>query len=509
MKRLLMALTEKTSLYPSSGGFPAGFFQLPVILFPCVSRKHPAFPERFIRFMFALICIVSLAVSPALAETRVLLLACRDFLTAPSLGFESSGNLQMLAACFSAAGIGGSRLHLEDGTVATREMLGDVLHDCFGDAEDADLSILYICTHGIRTEADEPAILLSDGVLEELLSAQNLALMLNSLPGEKLLILDACFSGALIGRGSPYKNSFSGSERIHVLTSASGGENTWYAVGNTLAEGSLSYFVFALSKAAGLFGTPEADADRDGMISLSELILYLRFACSVSVPQLFSPYAERIILPAASPAYTLPLSSFSWGSQLLDPQSETLSVSFTVRDDASVSYRIVQRAGGEWDWAHALICRPEETALGPGRVRHELSLQGTNPGSYLLLQVYASVYGTSLLCDQRLYAALYPSAAFSPPTAVSFSPFGLSGAMISINAGGPALCSCRIETVSDALVSTLCDQSLMFPERDGCIRLYWDGHVGSDQPVPPDPLQFDAMVTDMYGRTQRFTVPFP
>ena len=179
----------------------------------------------------ALLVLLSLSF-PALADTRALLVACSDFVSQMDLGAAISGNLHMIGSAFLSAGVGLGSLSIEDGTIGTQEALSAALHDAFDEAVEGDLSILYLCTHGILSSADDEQVylLLGNGSSESPLGAQQLYALIRDIQGEKLLILDACFSGALIGRGSPSAGMlpgallFNSQGQLAGLTMASYGE---------------------------------------------------------------------------------------------------------------------------------------------------------------------------------------------------------------------------------------------------------------------------------------------
>ena len=170
---------------------------------------------------------------------RALLVACRDFLTLPDLGNSVSGNLHIVGSVLVGAGLNLGSLSIEDGTIGTVRHLQSAVDDAFGDADETDLSILYLCTHGVLSSSDDGQVylMLGDGENEAPLGAAALQSILSGVQGEKLLIVDACYSGALIGRGAFAHSLLPGSRAqssasletpfladpsIHVLTSASG-----------------------------------------------------------------------------------------------------------------------------------------------------------------------------------------------------------------------------------------------------------------------------------------------
>ena len=148
-----------------------------------------------------------MAVLPAsaLAETRALLVACSDFASQPDLGSAISGNIHMIGSALISSDMAPGALSIEDGTLGTPDELRAAVLSTFSGADEDDLSILYICTHGVLSSADDEEVylLLSDGQAETPLSGSRLYEIISDIQGEKLIIIDACFSGAIIGHGLP------------------------------------------------------------------------------------------------------------------------------------------------------------------------------------------------------------------------------------------------------------------------------------------------------------------
>ena len=157
------------------------------------------------RRIFPLVVFLLLLALPAwaLGQTRALLVACHDFLSLPDLGNSVSGNLHIVGSALVGAGLNLGSLSIEDGTIGTVRRLRSPVDDAFGDADETDLSILYLCTHGVLSSSDDGQVylMLGDGENEAPLGAAALQNILSDVQGEKLLIVDACYSGALIGRG--------------------------------------------------------------------------------------------------------------------------------------------------------------------------------------------------------------------------------------------------------------------------------------------------------------------
>ena len=210
--------------------------------------------QRFMRFIivFALMCTYALCAHAQQDTrlTRALLVACSDFETQEDLGAAISGNLHMVGSALISADIGLGNLSIEDGTIGTVDALSAALTDAFSEADEDDLSILYLCTHGVLSSSDDEQVylLLGDGQTESMLSSPELYELIRDVQGEKLLILDACHSGAWIGRGMPagaqsdnLLSPFLLDSSIHVLTSSSGSESSWYYDSESLSSGAVSY----------------------------------------------------------------------------------------------------------------------------------------------------------------------------------------------------------------------------------------------------------------------------
>ena len=129
------------------------------------------------RRIFPLVVFLLLLALPAwaLGQTRALLVACRDFLSLPDLGNSVSGNLHIVGSALVGAGLNLGSLSIEDGTIGTVRRLQSAVDDAFGDADETDLSILYLCTHGVLSSSDDGQVylMLGDGENEAPLAAKH------------------------------------------------------------------------------------------------------------------------------------------------------------------------------------------------------------------------------------------------------------------------------------------------------------------------------------------------
>ena len=431
----------------------------------------------------------------ARADTRALLVACSDFVTQPDLGNAASGNLQMLDSALLGARPRLAGLSVEDGTIGTEDALRAAVEDALGASTEQDLSILYLSTHGVLSSADDGQayLLLCDGQTETPLSAARLCELLSGVQGEKLVVLDACYSGALLGRGVEGAASpFLADPSVQVLASAGAREAGWYYDSDRLATGAVSYFASALSTGLGLYGAIEADVNGDGALSLRELYDYLRAAVPSSTCQLLSSGADALALPAARGAtLSRPLTGFSYGASLLSSADAALTFSFTVARETAVQYRLIEYADGCWDWDGALTFLDDAEGgapLAPGRKTRALSLPGVTreESGYLMLQVFAQTGDEVVLCSERLLAVQgdAPDAQLILSCPETFSPGALRELPVSLSLPVPAEATVSVYDAGGALVRRLARSELTHPSPDGVTRLYWDGRDAQGEPLP-------------------------
>lgn len=466
--------------------------------------------RRLIGLLMMLLVLSAPAQALGTSTTRALLVACSDFVTQEDLGAATSGNLHMVGSALISADIGLGNLSIEDGTIGTVDALDAAITDAFSPADENDLSIFYLCTHGVLSSSDDEQVylLLGDGQTESPLSAQALYDLFRDIQGEKLLILDACYSGALIGRGQPetillpgahaqppsFLSPFLLDSSMHVLTSSSGSESSWYYDSEGLSSGAVSYFASALSSGLGLYGFAEADLSGDGEVSLMELHRHLSVAVPSSSSQLLSTRADSLLLPVAQNAMlSRPLMGFSYSTSLLHSDDPVLDFSFTVtHDETSVQYRLVDFADGSWDWDNARTFLDEgengSALLSVGRKNRALSLEGaaSDEGGFLMLQVFSVHENEVVLCSERLIA-MQPDTAQEElilHTPGELHHPGLQELPIDVRLGVPSELTISIHDREGVLVRRLAASQLTRPSADDLSHFYWDGRDMQGNPVP-------------------------
>lgn len=454
--------------------------------------------------LFALLCAMVFVSLPACGDTRALLVACSDFITQPDLGSTLSGNLHMIGSALLGASPALSGLSIEDGTIGTPEALDIAIGNAFGSATEEDLSLLYLCTHGVPSADDGKVyLLLSDGENESSLSSEALYAMLRGIQGDKLLILDACYSGAFLGRSEPDPAQLRGESPLpaveispfiadtssHVITSASCAESSWYYDAEGLETGAVSYFSSALSSGLGLYGTAQADVNGDGAVSLQELHRHLSLSVASSSCQLFSSNAQALTLPAARGAMlSRPLVNFSYGDSLLSADDPTFDFSFTVAQETSVQYRLIEYENGSWNWAQAQTFMDGDAPLARGWHERSLTLPTVKPEDkgYLMLQVFSVTGGELRLCSEQLIA-VSPSPESPELTLIApdvFSSPGASELPIRVSLGMPAEITLSVYDEEGALIRRLAYGQMTRPHEDDALYLYWDGRDAQGERVP-------------------------
>lgn len=496
------------------------------------------------RRMIQAACMLALSLVllgvPALAQgrTRALLVACSDFISQADLGSAISGNLHMIGSALISADVSPGDLSIEDGTIGTVQALGDAIDGAFLESGEDDLSILYLCTHGLLSSSDDGQVylLLGDGETETPISAKQLYALIRDVQGEKLLIVDACHSGALIGRGMPeasaepirlpgsreqapaFLSPFLADSSVHVLTSSSGEESSWYYDSERLSSGAVSYFASALASGLGLYGEPEADLSGDGIVTLAELHRHLNIAVPSSSSQLLSSSAQALTLPVARGSLlSRPLTGFSYGSSLLTEEAPSLDFSFTVtQDETAVQYRLVEYTDAGWDWENAQTFLDEgedgKALLRAGRKSRSLSLDlAAGESGYLMLQVFAVTGEEILLCSERLIAVqpLEPGVQLRIACRGALELPGIQELPIDVFPGVPAEATVSVFDSEGRLVRRLASSLLTHPTPDSALHLYWDGRDEQGAAVPPGEYTVAAEArigADRQKAVQRITV---
>lgn len=346
---------------------------------------------------------------------RALLVGCDHFLTQEDTWPAASRNLAMLEGALTRDSRGYAVVRTASDTISSVEALRALVQEAFAGAKAGDTSLIYLCTHGVFDEKGsnaDAALVLSDGEREEMLDAAALYAMLEAVPGQKVLILDACNSGAFIGKGlsgGADRIFFSGPD-YKVLCSAGGSEASWYFQGTEQAAAGASYFASVLADGLGGQGDYAADMNADGKVSLKEMYRYLLENYAASTPQVYPQEDKEFALfcydTLAEDMPQKAVTGIIFEDTLLTAGKTDISFSFTVHRPVEVYYQIVYREEGVWQFGQAQQFQDGESPEGvvsPGRKTRTLSLDtGKDAYGYAMIQLITREEGVPVFQGARL-----------------------------------------------------------------------------------------------------------
>lgn len=352
---------------------------------------------------------VSLAATDNARINRALLVGCDQFLTQTDTTPSSRNNVRRMAEVFTESTLDMAQITTREDGVASAAVLAALIRESFADADANDVSYFYISTHGLWEGDDngEMMLLLSDGEMEGGISAANLRRVLDTIRGKKVLLLDACHSGAMIGKGveTSFQNVFAGND-YYVICSSGGAEKSWYWSGEVSGErlAGAGYFTGALVDALSRSGSFGADDNRDGVITLTELRRHLLQSHGASTVRtypeessfaLFTYDTAQLANRRTKPA----IENVVFDGDTLSADEPVISFSFNVVRSAQVAYQLVYQKQGIWDFDHATLIYDNNgdfasyalpsRALSPGLKERSITLQtgDVSASGYVLVQV--------------------------------------------------------------------------------------------------------------------------
>ena len=322
----------------------------------------------------ALLGLLALASFPAESggEARCLLVGCDRFVSMPSTAPVSANNVGLMAELLEDFLPGEVSADCRTEGADSAETLAAWVEEAFRGAGDGDTCILYLSTHGARRPDTEAgmALLLSDGTSEADLAPAELRAMLEKLPGRKVLIVDACYSGGLIGAGSEgAKDWFEGSG-CEVLASGGAEEDSWFWNAETDEYAGTGYFTAALNSALRASDQEQIDPDGDGSVTMEELAGRLREIHGISTVCCAAPVAGKPLfrLPKDRKAGSL-LRAVRFGAVSEEGDALVLPIDFRAEEPVRLMYLLVPSRGGRWDFEHAVRMPDREiTGLVRGRL---------------------------------------------------------------------------------------------------------------------------------------------
>lgn len=403
--------------------------------------------KKLLALVLVWLCLLAPAALAGTSENRALLLGCDRFVTQEDTFPSSENNVTQMAQALSGGDMNLKTLITRKNDVATLEELEQLIQAAFSQADEDDVSYFYISTHGLWEQGqpnEDMTLLLSDGRQENGVTALQLRTMFDKISGTKVLILDACHAGAVIGKGvyAPFTNVFQGSE-YKVICSSGGAEESWFWSGMEEGEAMVGagYFSGAVVRGLSAAGGYGADANRDGAITLTELKRYLYDNHGASTVQTYPEEDTFPLMTYDADSYNGRrrdgvIEGMSFGTDVLTLLEPTVDFSFTVQRTVQVAYQVVYLRQGRWDFDHSRLIYDDAERYGtygdapgmlsPGMKERSLTLDLTDAGSfgYALLQVITQSGGSPTLVSSRALCvpplegdprlAILPQDAFCP-----------------------------------------------------------------------------------------------
>ena len=486
--------------------------------------------DRFRRLLWGLLtvcCLSAVFLSPGLAmETgdgkcanRALLIGVDEFVSRQSTYPSSTNNVFAMQESLQASRDPFEAIVIPQQALTSVKALTELIQTSFMDADADDVSYLYISTHGVYDVDDgtEPALLLSDGSTEERITPAQLEAAFLGIAGKKVILLDACYSGAFIGKGmriQPSNVYFLGDD-FKVITSSGAMEESWYW--NTAQSESMTdvqgyqqgafYFTQTLSQSINPRYDFYADANRDGDITLTELYNALLENHPASTPQVYPQEDDFVVFSYSladvqtSTVERSPITNVTFSSSTLSATDQKLNLEFIALRPVRVAYQIVYQQEGQWQFDGAQLIYDdveqftaygdERGAISPGRKVRTLSLnllQGES-GGYVMVQL-VSIENSKLTVHAGRVIAIPPTQgdlALGVEVAAQYAVDDPKELAIFVRHAYPCQLSVSILNDLGETVRRLCHRESTRPLRitpEGS-TFYWDGLDKDGQPVTP------------------------
>ena len=435
-------------------------------------------------------------------KLRALLIGCDHFLTQEDTWPAAEHNIRLLSDTLINDRRRYALIRSYSSAIASVNAFEDAVLNTFRSAGDQDISLLYISTNGVYSETGgtaESGLILSDGQEEALLTAPELERVLSQVPGVKMVILDACNSGAVIGKGlsAGGDEAFLSGPAYKVLCSAGGSEASWYFHAGSSAEAAgASYFASVLSSGLGAQGDFAADQNDDGDITLREAYAYLLDNYAASTTQAYPQNDENFVLfsydPAVPRRVTKAVTDLSFDETLLTAGETEVSFSFTVQRQAELYYQIIYHRDGAWQFDQAQHFLDGEQADGtvlPGRKTRVLSLEtAADASGYAMVQLITLEDGVPVFQGARLLCVQPASgeAAVSVSAGSAFMPGAWQELPILVRHDVPCGLTVNILNEEGRTVRRLAYETPSRPQQlsPAGSTFYWDGLLTDGTPAP-------------------------
>ena len=485
--------------------------------------------RRGLAFLLAFFCLAALRPLPAargeedsVRRERALLIGVDEFVSQPSAYPSSTNNVYAMQEMFQAAAEPLEKILVPDAPVTSAQQLTELIQRVFGGAEAGDVSYLYISTHGLYDPENgvEPALLLSDGQTENLLTPEELEAAFDGISGTKVLILDACNSGAFIGKGMTEWDEppcFLGDD-FKVITSSGAREESWYwSAGEDAKQEERQgafYFTQALCDALSAACGYPADQNHDGSITLKELYDYLLLNHAASTPQVY-PQNDDFVIFRYDPSEPLPtglkrspIMDVTFSDLVLDRDSREITIEYIAMRPVRVAYQLVYRREGRWEFENAQLIYDDserfsafgdqEGAVSAGWKQRTLRLDelADDAYGYALVQLVSIDRGKLRVHAGRVLCVLPEEEPPAPTVEISGSFAPETGRELAVFVGHTSPCTLSVAILDEEgqVVERLCHRRSTRPMGLAGTTLYWDGKQRDGSPAPAGTYRVRAQI---------------
>lgn len=450
---------------------------------------------------------------PTLAESmdRVLLVGCDNFVSQVSTAPSSANNVTQMMSVLSGGDLDPVVMVTRRNDLYSKEALERLILETFADADEDDVSFFYISTHGLWKQGQangSMTLLLSDGVREDGITASELKETFDQIKGTKVLIVDACHSGAMLGKGvhPPFDNVFVGKD-YKVICSSGGAEESWFWAGNEDASESAGagYFSSALVRGLSYLGAYGADANRDGHITMTELKNYLLENHGASTTRMYPEEDDFVILSYNTEVLkdqdrTSIVSSLTFSGDTLTDTIPTVNFSFTMLTSARIAYQTVMHRDGKWDFEHSNLVWDNSELYGefgdaqgflsPGYKERTFTFSRDDTVSYgyVLMQMLAIRNNSVSMISSRVLTIppLKGDPLLEVYTGEHFTPQNYEEMNILVHHQFPCEISVTIEDEAGSTVRRICTRQGSRPEQMKPLgsTFCWNGKTSSGEYAP-------------------------
>ncbi len=480
--------------------------------------------------MLAFFCLAALRPLPtahgeedSVRRERALLIGVDEFVTQPSAYPSSTNNVYAMQEMFQAAAEPLEKILVPDAPVTSVQQLTELIQRVFGGAEAGDVSYLYISTHGLYDPENgvEPALLLSDGQTENHLTPEELEAAFDGISGTKVLILDACNSGAFIGKGMTEWDEppcFLGDD-FKVITSSGAREESWYwSAGEDAKQEERQgafYFTQALCDALSAACGYPADQNHDGSITLKELYDYLLLNHAASTPQVYPQNDDDFVIFRYDPSEPLPtglerspIMDVTFSDLVLDQDSREITIEYIAMRPVRLAYQLVYRREGRWEFENAQLIYDDserfsafgdqEGAVSAGWKQRTLRLDelADDAYGYALVQLVSIDRGKLRVHAGRVLCVLPEEEPPAPTVEISGSFAPETGRELAVFVGHTSPCTLSVAILDEEgqVVERLCHRRSTRPMGLAGTTLYWDGKQRDGSPTPAGTYRVRAQI---------------